>query len=364
MSGRQRAALTACVGSSPTRTLSDGYARKRPLTYPALRALNCGTTRNSIRVAITSSTRNAPPLRSPAGKLVSASLVRAVVRESAAMTGSQALSHAFAITGKVVMPGLHPKAELLALFELLPPDATPSDVAVLASLWAHSGPTGEAFPGQKRIAREARVTDRTVRAVTKRLEKAGLFTRRVPHLATRIARKTTRYQLPLSPRPRFVRPVLVSAEAAPSVPVCPTAREPHSIPAPALAAPPEQPDQRKPVPVDQRKPVPPKSPSEIIQVQSASAPVVPQAEGLAAQWTAPTAQRPAATPSPAPTPVSPRANPKPDTAAALATLRAWIPPAKQLALPIGLTERPLESMGAASVGGEAKEGPKGQPKGS
>lgn len=277
------------------------------------------------------------------------------------MTGSHALSHAFAITSKPVAPGLHPKAELLALFELLPPDATASDVAVLASLWAHSGPTGEAFPGQKRIAREARVSVRTVRDVTKRLERAGLLTRRVPHLATRITKKTTRYQLPLAPRPRFVRPVLVSAEArvsgdrpqlAPSVVECQTAREPQSPP------PPEQPDQRQPLPVDQRQPLPPKSQEEIIQVQSARAPVVPQAETLAARLTAPAATR---APAPVAAPPAARTNPKPDTAAALATLRAWVPPAKQLTL--GLTERPLESTGAASVKGEARDGVQGQPKG-
>lgn len=266
------------------------------------------------------------------------------------MDSAEALSHVFTITSKVVMPGLHPKAELLALLELLPPGSTASDVAVLASLWAHSGPTGEAFPGQKRIAREARVSERTVRNVTKRLENAGLFTRRVPHLATRITRKTTRYQLPLAPRPRFVRPVLVSAEAspqlAPSVAECPTAQEPHSILTPALAeAPRVQPDQRQPLPVDQRQPLPPKSQEEIIQSQSARVSVVPQAEGLAAQWTAPATQRPVAAPSPrspAPSPVAAkRPAVAPNTAAALAALRAWVPPAKQLSL--GLSERPLES---------------------
>ena len=270
-------------------------------------------------------------------------MVRLSCVESAAMDSAEALSHVFTIASKTVMSGLHPKAELLALFELLPLDSTASDVAVLASLWAHSGPTGEAFPGQKRIAREARVSVRTVRDVTKRLERAGLLTRRVPHLATRITRKTTRYQLPLAPRPRFVRPVLVSAEAspqlAPSVVECQTAREPQSPP------PPEQPDQRQPLPVDQRQPLPPKSQEEIIQVQSARAPVVPQAEGLAAQWTAPAAQRPAAAPSPrspAPSPVAAkRPAAAPNTAAALATLRAWVPPAKQLSL--GLAESPLES---------------------
>ena len=275
------------------------------------------------------------------------------------MTGSHALSHAFDITSKPVAPGLHPKAELLALFERLPPDATASDVAVLASLWAHSGPTGEAYPGQKRIAREARVSERTVREVTKRLERAGVLTRRVPHLATRITRKTTRYQLPLAPRPRFVRPVLVSAEAsvkelqmeqpsarpAPSVAEFPTAQIPL----------PEQPVHRQPLPLNHRQPLPPKSQDEIIQTQSASAPVVPQAETLAARFTAPAASR-------APAPPAARAIPKPDTAAALATLRAWIPPAKQLAL--GLTERPLESTGAASPEGRARDGLQGPLKGS
>lgn len=286
-------------------------------------------------------------------------MVRLSCVESAAMDSAEVLSHVLTFASKVVMPGLHPKAELLALLELLPPDSTASDVAFLASLWAHSGPTGEAFPGQKRIAREARVSVRTVREVTKRLERAGLLTRRVPHLATRITKKTTRYQLPLAPRPRFVRPVLVSVEAAPSVSECPTAREPHSIPAPALAAaPPAQPDQGQPLPVDQGQPLPPKSQEEIIQVQSARANVALQAETLAARLTAPPATRP---PAPAAAPPAPRTNPKPDTAAALATLRAWVPPAKQLTL--GLTERPLESTGAASVKGEARDGLQGQPKG-
>ena len=286
------------------------------------------------------------------------------------MDSAEVLSHAFATTGKVVMPGLHPKAELLALFERLPPDATASDVAVLASLWAHSGPTGEAYPGQKRIAREARVSERTVRDVTKRLERAGLLTRRVPHLATRITRKTTRYQLPLSPRPRFVRPVLVSAEAsvvglkieqptahlAPSVAECPTAREPHSIPAPTLAAAaPVEPVHRQPLPLNHRQPLPPKSQEEIIQVQNARVSVAPQAEALAARLTAPAATR-------APAPPTTRAIPTPDTAAALATLRAWVPPAKQLTL--GLTERPLESTGAASPEERARDGLQGPPKGS
>lgn len=266
------------------------------------------------------------------------------------MTGSHALSHAFDITSKPVAPGLHPKAELLALFERLPPDATASDVAVLASLWAHSGPTGEAYPGQLRIAREARVSERTVKRSVKRLEQAGVFTRRVPHLATRITKKTTRYQLPLAPRPRFVRPVLVSVESgvnggqseqptarlAPSVAEFPTASE---------SPPPEQPSQVPLCPVVQVPPCHPKSQDEIIQVQSARAPVVPQAEGLAAQWTAPAAQRPAAAPSPrspAPSPVAAkRPAAAPNTAAALATLRAWVPPAKQLSL--GLAESPLES---------------------
>lgn len=279
------------------------------------------------------------------------------------MTGSQALSHAFDITSKPVAPGLHPKAELLALFERLPPDATASDVAVLASLWAHSGPTGEAYPGQKRIAREARVSERTVKRSVKRLEQAGVFTRRVPHLATRITKKTTRYQLPLAPRPRFVRPVLVSVEAsvngsqieqpptrlAPSVAECPTASE---------SPPPEQPVQVPPCPVVQVPPCHPKSQEEIIQVQNARVSAVPQAETLAARLTAPASAR---GPAAAPPPPAPRTNPKPDTAAALATLRAWIPPSKQLAL--GLTERPLESMGAASVKGEARDGVQGPPKG-
>ena len=280
------------------------------------------------------------------------------------MTGSHALSHAFDITSKPVAPGLHPKAELLALFERLPPDATASDVAVLASLWAHSGPTGEAYPGQLRIAREARVSERTVKRSVKRLEQAGVFTRRVPHLATRIARKTTRYQLPLAPRPRFVRPVLVSVEAsviggqieqpparlAPSVAECPTASEPP---------PPEQPVQVPLCPVVQVPPCHPKSQDEIIQTQSASAPVVPQAETLAARFTAPPASR---APAPVAAPPATRTNPKPDTAAALATLRAWVPPTKQLAL--GLTERPLESTGAASPEGRAREGLQGPLKGS
>ena len=310
-----------------------------------------------VRTVTTSSTRAHRRCAPPAGKLVSASMVRLSCVESAAMDSAEALSHVFTITSKPVAPGLHLKAEFLALIELLPPEATASDVAVLASLWAHSGPTGEAFPGQKRIAREARVSERTVRDVTKRLEKAGLLTRRVPHLATRITRKTTRYSLPLAPRPRFVRPVLASTGAVgdvrvagdrpriahehplPSVVECLTAQEPQHPPCP------EQPDQRQPLPVDQRQPLPPKSQEEIIQSQSARVRVVPQAEGLAAQWTAPAAQRPAAAPSPR-SPASPPVAAKrpaaaPNTAAALATLRAWVPPAKQLSL--GLSESPLES---------------------
>ena len=332
--------LLAALRSSPA---------KEPLTKPPTRALNWGSARNSIRTVTTSQHAGTPPLRFPSpASTGNASMVRLSCVESAAMDSAEALSHVFTITSKPVAPGLHLKAEFLALIELLPPEATASDVAVLASLWAHSGPTGEAFPGQKRIAREARVSERTVRDVTKRLERAGLLTRRVPHLATRITKKTTRYQLPLAPRPRFVRPVLVSAEArvsgdrpqlAPSVVECQTAREPQSPP------PPEQPDQRQPLPVDQRQPLPPKSQEEIIQSQSARAPVVPQAEGLAAQWTAPAAQRPAAAPSPR-SPASPPVAAKrpaaaPNTAAALATLRAWVPPAKQLSL--GLSESPLES---------------------
>lgn len=267
-------------------------------------------------------------------------MVRLSCVESAAMDSAEALSHVFTITSKVVMPGLHPKAELLALLELLPPGSTASDVAVLASLWAHSGPTGEAFPGQKRIAREARVSERTVRNVTKRLENAGLFTRRVPHLSTRITRKTTRYSLPLAPRPRFVRPVLASTGAIGEARVSGDRPQHAHEPPPR----PEQPDQRQPLPVDQRQPLPPKSQEEIIQSQNARVSVVPQAETLAARLTAPADQRPATAPSPqspAPPPMAAKRTAAPNTAAALAALRAWTPPAKQLAL--GLAERHLES---------------------
>lgn len=264
------------------------------------------------------------------------------------MDGLQALSHAVALVSKPLVPNLHPKSELREHIRALPPEATAYDVAFIAVLWAFTGPTGEAYPGQERIAREARMGVRTVREVSQRLERAGRIARRLPAPSIRPSRKTTRYQLaPLAPGPRAVRsiPDTTRTGEAPARENSPAPAAASSPPLQRQQPPPAEQEHRQPPPVPHRQPPPVKSPSEINQIQSARAPVVPQAEGLAAQWTAPAAQRPAAAPSPrspAPSPVAAkRPAAAPNTAAALATLRAWVPPAKQLSL--GLAESPLES---------------------
>jgi len=244
------------------------------------------------------------------------------------MDSAEALSHAVALVSKPLVTNLHPKAELAAHIRALPPEATAYDVAFIAVLWAFTGPTGEAYPGQERIAREARMGVRTVREVSQRLERAGRIARRLPAPSIRPSRKTTRYQLaPLAPGPRAVR-------SLPDIPR--TGEAPAAAPLQGQQPPPAEQEHRQQPPVPHRQQPPPKSPSEITKSQSARAPVVPQAETLAARLTAPTTAR-----GPAAAPPTPRANPKPDTAAALAALRAWVPPAKQLSL--GLTERPTES---------------------
>ena len=271
------------------------------------------------------------------------------------MDSSQALSHVVALVSKPLVPNLHPKAELAAHIRALPPEATASDVAFIAVLWAFTGPTGEAYPGQERIAREARMGVRPVREVSQRLERAGRIARRLPAPSIRPSRKTTRYQLaPLAPGPRAVRTV-----SHPSLPRTGEAPAQENTPAPTpqlqrQQPPPAEQEHRQPPPVPHRQPPPVKSSNEINQSQSARAPVVPQAETLAARLTAPaTARGPAAAPPPPP---APRANAKPDTAAALATLRAWTPPAKQLQLPLESTKG-IESKG--DTGPTAPSEPRG-----
>ena len=271
------------------------------------------------------------------------------------MDSPQALSHAVALVSKPLVTNVHPKAELAAHIRSLPPEATAYDVAFIAVLWAFTGPTGEAYPGQERIAREARMGVRTVREVSQRLERAGRIARRLPAPSIRPSRKTTRYQLaPLAPGPRAVRsipdttrtgeaPARVNAPAPAAAPPSPLQGQPP---------PPTEQEHRQPPPVPHRQPPPVKYPSEITKSQSARAPVVPQAETLAARLTAPATAR-----GPAAAPPAPRANPKPDTAAALATLRAWTPPAKQLQLP-------LESTKGTESKGDAEPSAPSKPRGS
>lgn len=247
------------------------------------------------------------------------------------MDGLQSLSHATALGGKPIasIPATaqHPKAELAALLALLPPDATASDVAVLAVLWAHTDREGEAFPGQKRIADRARVSVRTARNVVQRLERAGIIARRVPHLSTRPARRTTHYALPKGPGPR---PVRLSSKAFLEGQPLP--------PAPIPAAQ----DQRQPLPLEHRQPLPPKSSNQINQSQNARANVLPIAAALADRWEPPASKR---IPTPARETAALRAT-APNTAPALAVLRSW---KAQLSLPLEATGRPLESMKPPTV---------------
>ena len=248
------------------------------------------------------------------------------------MDGLQALSHATALGGKPIasIPSTaqHPKAELAALLALLPPDATASDVAVLAVLWSHTDREGEAFPGQKRIADRARVSVRTARNVVQRLERAGIIARRVPHLSTRPARRTTRYALPKGPGPRSVRPsdVVLGKQPLPT-PIVQEQRQPG----PSSGA-----NQRQPLPVDQRQPLPPKSSNQINQSENARANVLPIAAALAAQWT-PTPKR---IPTPPVRETAALRATVPDTSPALAVLRSW---RAQLSLPLVGTQEPLQS---------------------
>ena len=259
------------------------------------------------------------------------------------MDSSQALSHAVALVSKPLVPNLHPKSELREHIRALPPEATAYDVAFIAVVWAFTGPTGEAYPGQERIAREARMGVRTVREVSQRLERAGRIARRLPAPSIRPSRKTTRYQLaPLAPGPRAVRS-LPDIPRTGEAPARVNAPAPAAAPTPQLQGqqpPPVEQEHRQPPPVPHRQPPPVKSSNEIIQTQSARAPVVPQAETLAARLTAPaTARGPAPVPAPSkPAPAAKIPAAAPNTAAALAALRAWIPPAKQLQLPLESTK--------------------------
>jgi len=258
------------------------------------------------------------------------------------MDGLQALSHATALGGKPIASipstALHPKAELAALLALLPPDATASDVAVLAVLWAHTDREGEAFPGQKRIADRARVSVRTARNVVQRLERAGIIARRVPHLSTRPARRTTRYALPKGPGPRPARPRAASVlEGQPLPPAPPPIAQEQRQPSPSSRA-----NQGQPLPVEQRQPLPPKSSKQLNQSQNARANVLPVAAALADRWQPPA---PRTIPTPARETAALRAT-APNTAPALAVLKAW---KAQLSLPLEATERPIESMKPPTV---------------
>lgn len=238
------------------------------------------------------------------------------------MDGLQALSHATALGGKPIASipstALHPKAELAALLALLPRDATASDVAVLAVLWAHTDREGEAFPGQKRIADRARVSVRTARNVVQRLERAGIIARRVPHLSTRPARRTTRY-------------ALIAQE--------------QRQPSPSPGA-----DHRQPLPLNHRQPLPPKSSNKQTQSQNARVAVLPIAAALADRWQPPA---PRTIPTPARETAALRAT-APNTAPALAVLRSW---KAQLSLPLEATERPIESMKPTTVVPTTREVP-------
>jgi DNA-binding Lrp family transcriptional regulator len=258
------------------------------------------------------------------------------------MDGLQALSHATALGGKPIasIPSTaqHPKAELAALLALLPPDATASDVAVLAVLWAHTDREGEAFPGQKRIADRARVSVRTVRNVVQRLERAGIIARRVPHLSTRPARRTTRYALPKGAGPRPARPLAAGVLEGQSLPPAPPpiVRE-QQQPSPSPGA-----EHRQPLPLKHRQPLPPKSSIQQTQSQNARANVLPIAAALADRWEPPASKR---IPTPARETAALRAT-APNTAPALAVLRSW---KAQLSLPLEATGRPLESMKPPTV---------------
>lgn len=262
------------------------------------------------------------------------------------MDGLQALSHATALGGKPIasIPATaqHPKAELAALLALLPPDATASDVAVLAVLWAHTDREGEAFPGQKRIADRARVSVRTARNVVQRLERAGIIARRVPHLSTRPARRTTRYALPKGPGPRPARPsseTFLEERPLPPVAVAGTlsaAQEQRQPP------PQKRVEHRQQLPLRHRQSLPPKSSIQQNQSQNAHANVLPVAAALADRWEPPPAKT-------IPTPARERAALQgtiPNTTPALTVLRAW---KAQLSLPLEGTGRPLESTKQASL---------------
>lgn len=262
------------------------------------------------------------------------------------MDSPQVLSHAIALGSKPIASipptALHPKAELAALLALLPPDATASDVAVLAVLWAHTDRDGEAFPGQKRIADRARVSVRTARNVIQRLERAGIIARRVPHLSTRPARRTTRYALPKVPGPRSVRPSNVVLEKGPLPPTpTPIPQEQRQVPTPSGV------DQRQPLPLNQRQPLPPKSSKQLNQSENARANVLPIAAALAAQWT-PTPKR---IPTPARETAALRAT-TPDTASALAALRAW---KAQLSLPLVGNQEPIQPTEKAAQGNTSNQ---------
>jgi hypothetical protein len=302
------------------------------------------------------------------------------------MDSPQALSHItpFASKPLVSIPptAQHPKAELAALLALLPPDATASDVAVLAVLWCHTGADGQAWPGQKRIADRARVSVRTVRNASQRMERAGVIGRRVPALATRPARKTTRYALPTpTPGPRAVKPAdiptpardLAQRQPLPSVVDLPTpltqgqplpsaegrtAQEPQQPP--RL----EQPAQRQPLPVNHRQPLPPKSSNKINQSQSARVNVLPVASALADRFRAPGPASPAAappTPRRLPPPATAALRSAPDTAPALGVLRAW---KAQLSLPLAVNPKAPEPAEQTRQGGDTDRNPSSEPRGS
>lgn len=288
------------------------------------------------------------------------------------MDSPKALSHItpFASKPLVSIPptARHPKAELAALLALLPPDATASDVAVLAVLWCHTGPDGQAWPGQKRIADRARVSVRTVRNASQRMERAGVISRRVPALATRPARKTTRYALPTpTPGPRAVKPTEqiptparepTQGQPLPSAVEGRTAQEPQQPP--RL----EQPDHRQPLPLNHRQPLPPKSSRELNQSQSARVSVLPVAAALADRFQAPgPASSAAAPPTPRRLPVEATAalRSAPNTAPALGVLRAW---KAQLSLPLAVTPKAPEPTEPTRQGRDTEPTPPSEPRGS
>lgn len=291
------------------------------------------------------------------------------------MDSPKALSHTtpFASKPLVSIPptAQHPKAELAALLALLPPEATASDVAILAVLWCHSGPDGQAWPGQKRIADRARVSVRTVRNASQRMERAGVIGRRVPALATRPARKTTRYALPTAtPGPRAVRPTEQIPTPARELPT-PTQRQPlpsvaegRTAQEPQQPPHPEQPDHRQPLPLVHRQPLPPKSPKEINQSQSARANVLPVAAALADRFQAPGPTSSATTPPTPrrlPSPATAALRSAPDTAPALSVLRAW---KAQLSLPLAVSLEAPESTKPTNQGGDTEQSHPSEPRGS